>query len=196
MPGHNALTLADDSVLEVRVPIDSRDARQWLRFKNNPSSNRDAWFNGLEQVECRLRWTEDKENHVYTGRIHRAVEFNRVTRTLTVAIRLNGKDAVPDGPASLPLVDGMFCTVEIPGRRLGNVFRLPRWSVTFDNTVYVSAANRLRTVPVRVARISGEEAFISGGIKAGDIVVITRLVNPLEGSLLDFTLPETGDAQP
>jgi multidrug resistance efflux pump len=30
--GTPAVTLADDSTLEIHVPIDSRDARQWLRF--------------------------------------------------------------------------------------------------------------------------------------------------------------------
>lgn len=32
MPGQNVLTLADDAVLEIQVPLDSRDARKWLRF--------------------------------------------------------------------------------------------------------------------------------------------------------------------
>ena len=44
-PGQNVLTLADDSVLEIRVPIDSRDARKWLMFK--PDSNDDPGQRGF-----------------------------------------------------------------------------------------------------------------------------------------------------
>ena len=38
-PGQNIITLADDSVLEIQVPLDSRDARKWLRF-NVEKTNR------------------------------------------------------------------------------------------------------------------------------------------------------------
>ena len=75
--------------------------------------------------------------------------------------------------------------MEIPGRTVQNVFRIPRWTVSFENTVYVSVDNRLKTVRVTVVRIEGEEAFVTSGLKTGDRVITTRLIDPLENALLE-----------
>jgi len=187
-PGQTVLTLADDSVLEILVPLDSRDARKWLRFDKELGREGTAWFRGLEPVQCEVRWTEDREEHVWSGRLHRVVKFDQQTRTLTVAIRIDAGGALSNDPKSLPLVEGMFCSVTIPGRTLEKVIRLPRWAVSFENTVYTSRENRLKTLPVKVDRIEGEEAFVSQGLHPGDIVVTTRLIDPLENTLLDVKL--------
>ena len=92
---------------------------------------------------------------------------------------------------SLPLVEGMFCSVEIPGRPMETVFRLPRWAVSFSNTVYTVQKNRLKTVPVTVVRSQGEQTFVSRGLAEGDRVVTTRLVDPLENSLLEIVGDES-----
>ena len=42
--------------------------------------------------------------------------------------------------------------------------------------------------PVDVMHIAGETAYISKGLSTGDIVVVTRLVNPLNNSLLNLML--------
>ena len=47
----------------------------------------------------------------------------------------------------------------------------------------------MKTVQVTVAKISGDVAFITGGLSNGDRVIITRLVDPLENTLLE-PLPE------
>jgi multidrug efflux pump subunit AcrA (membrane-fusion protein) len=185
-PGLRVLTLANDSVLEIWVPLDSRDAGQWLRFNGKRGRDTTAWFNGLEKVACTVNWTESDSDDAWNGMLHRIVKFDPQTRTLTVAIRIDGPNLTADTTATLPLVEGMFCSVEIPGKTLPNVFRLPRWAVSFDNTVHLAAEQRLRTVPVEVARIEDGEAFVSAGIHPGDQVIITRLVNPMENALLDI----------
>lgn len=185
-PGMNLATLANDSVLEIRVPLDSRDAAKWLQFNKEESKQATAWFNGLEKVKCNIRWTEAAPDSYWQGILHRVVKFDQQTRTLTVAIRINAENAVSDNGNLLPLVEGMFCSVEIPGKTLSDVFRVPRWAVSFENTVYLSVENRLTTVPVKVEKVENEDAFISKGLEPGDIVITTRLVDPLENSLLEI----------
>lgn len=182
-PGQHAVTLADDSILEIRVPLDSRDARQWLPFDTR-TTGESAWFRPLPALACTLRWTEAPDTHFWKGRLDRVVAFDSQTRTVTVAVRVTAADAIHGGNGHLPLVEGMFCQVEIPGRTLEGVFRLPRHAVSFNNTVYVAEGSRLKTVAVTVARIQGEEALISGGLQAGQQVIVTRLVDPLENALL------------
>jgi len=186
-PQSPVLTLADDSVLEISVPLDSRDVQRWLQFNGTRvGDGAAAWFNGLKRVRCSIRWTEDKvEGPVWEGTLDRVQEFDPNTRTLTVAVRVEGEDALSNEPDGLPLVDGMFCAVEIPGRTIKDVYRLPRWAVSFENTAYIANGNRLRTVPVEVAWEHGDSVYVSGGLESGDVVVTTRLVNPLENSLLE-----------
>jgi RND family efflux transporter MFP subunit len=188
-PGRPVLTLADDRTLEIQVPLDSRDARRWLQFENGGAPQESAWFGSLEPVPVRIRWTEDPEGRGWQGRLHRVVKFDQETRTVTVAVRIDAADAHPEA-GGLPLVDGMFCMVEIPGKLLEGVFRLPRWAVSFEETVYISRDGRLKTVPVTVAHVQGEEAFVSEGLSPGEKVVTTRLIDPLENTLLEITATE------
>lgn len=186
--GMPAVTLADDSVLELHVSLDSREAAAWLRF--NPNHTRlpqQTWFQGLEQVSCTIRWTEAPDRHTWRGTLDRVVQFNPESRTLTVAVRITAEETMAPNGAPLPLVEGMFCAVTIPGRRLTGIARLPRWSVSFDQTVFLAVDQRLKTVPVEVARTEGEEVLVAGGLKPGDLVVTTRLVDPLENTLLEIS---------
>lgn len=185
-PGQAILTLADDAVLEIQVALDSRDARKWLRFDREKITEKVAWFCGLEQIPCTISWTENNNGQTWDGRLHRVVKFDRQTRTLKVAVRIEATTTGINNSLSLPLVDGMFCSVKIPGKILHNVIQLPRQAVSFENTVYLAVNSRLKTKSVKVARVEGEIAYVADGLNAGDMVVITRLIDPLENTLLQI----------
>ena len=185
-PGKEVVTLADDTILEIHVPLDSRDARQWLRFGEDRSQRKTAWFSGLEPVLCQIRWTEDREDNIWQGKLHKVLKFDQQTRTLTVAIRIEAQESLSNDSERLPLVEGMFCSVKIPGRTMRDVVRLPRSAVSYDNRVYIVSDNRLKTVPVTVARVEGEQVFISAGLNAGEMVITSRLFDPLENALLEI----------
>ena len=183
-PGMSVITLADDSVLEIQVPLDSRDASKWLPFSENYNNASNAWVRELKKVICKVHWTESKSADYWEGTLDRVVKFDEQTRTVTVAIRIEGAEALSINHGSLPLIEGMFCSVEIPGKILEDVYRVPRWAVSFENTVYVAIDSKLKTVPVEIARSQGEEAFISEGLEPGDRVIITRLIDPMENTKL------------
>lgn len=188
-PGQPVVTLADDTLLEIQVSLDARDARQWLLFDNVPAENATTWFSKPAPVVCKLRWTENPEAEILAGIMDRVVQFDPQTRTLTVAVKLDTSSPQPGETSSFPLVEGMFCMVDIPGKTLQNVIRLPRWSVSFENTAYmVNEESRLTTVPVTVIYAEGENVFISQGLTPGQTVVTTRLNDPLENALLAVTV--------
>lgn len=194
-PGVDVVALADDSELEFRVPLDSRDVQQWLQFHDKDSSTSVAWFAEPKHVPVTVRWTEAPDTHVWTGTLQRIVALNRDTRTINVAVRVKAAAAAADAAGALPLIAGMFCSVEIPGREIANAIRLPRWTVSFRNTVFVVKDGRLETVPVEVARSTGEHAFVVAGLQEGDAVIVTRLVNPLEGTKLE-AVPVGAEEEP
>jgi RND family efflux transporter MFP subunit len=187
-PGTVLAAMADDTVLEIQVPLDSRDVRKWLRFADTGTATTGAWFGQPEAVQCRVRWTEDKQGHVWRGTLHRIVAFDQKTRTITVAIRVQAAAARLEN-GGLPLVEGMFCAVEIPGKDLPNTFRVPRAAVSYTNTVFLAQGDRLKTRSVQVAHVDGDDAYITGGLRNGDRVIVTRLVDPLENSLLEILQP-------
>jgi len=184
--GGPVLVLADDSVLEISVPLDSREARRWLQFDGEKDASDVAWFSNLKPVACEIRWTEDPEGHCWEGVLDRVQQFDPETRTLTVAIRVDGSRALSKDEAALPLVEGMFCSVSIPGLVLENAYRLPNSAVSFEETAYLAVDGRLRTVPVKVSHRTGEYVCVTEGLSPGDIVITTRLTNPLENTLLDI----------
>lgn len=182
--GKRVLTIVNDALLEILVPIKSEDARNWLSFKENKGEG--LWFSGIEQVRCDVRWTEagaESGNGTWSGVLDRVVQFNRMTRTLTLAVRLYRKGNMTAG--GLPIVDGMFCHVIIPGRPMKQVTRLPSWLVSFDNTVFRAVENRLVTTPVTVLRNDGGYVYIADGLSSGDIIITSRLTTALENTLLE-----------
>jgi RND family efflux transporter MFP subunit len=182
-PGRKLFTIVDDADLEMVVSLDSRDAVNWLRFK--PAPDRGSWFGLPEETDCTVSWTE---NDSVRGRgwLDRVVRFDPKTRTLVVAVRLN-----TDDNASFPLVQGMFCRVDIGGQSLSDVFVLPRRAVNFEGRVYVVSDGRLHSRNVDVARVQDNKAFVTGGLTAGETVVTTRLENPLENTLV--RIEKSGD---
>lgn len=186
-PGAQVLSIVDDSMLEVRVSIDSQNARKWLQFSENAYGESKSWFSRLEPVTCRIRWTEMDKDFAWEGYLHRVVKFDPLTRTITLAIRISGESARPHGDDWLPLVEGMFCEVEIPGRRLKSVYKLPRWAVSIHEDVYIVKNSRLKTQKVKVVRSEGDTVYVSAGLNMGDKVIVTRLMDPLENALLDIT---------
>jgi RND family efflux transporter MFP subunit len=193
-PGQTVLTLADDSILEIHVPIDSREARKWLQFDKNAGRDAASWFNGIRQVACTVHWTEDPAGHVWEGRLHRVVQFDPETRTLKVAVRVRAGAAGRRWENRFPLVEGMFCRVSIPGAGMKNVFRLPGSAVGLDGTAYKAVDKRLKTIQVEILREQSGSVFVAKGLSPGDLVIITPLIDPLENSLLSYTEPEGEDA--
>lgn len=187
-PGAPVIVLADDSIIELAVALDTVDVRKWLKFIN-AAKDGTAWFGALDPVECRVSWTEDKENYQWRGTLHRVERYEGDTRKVTVAVRVTADDATEPLRGDLPLVDGMFCSVTIPGRTMESVYQVPQWAVSYDGSIhegniYLSVNNRLKIAQVKVVRRNGAWAYVSDGLNPGDSVVTTRLVNPLENTLL------------
>jgi multidrug efflux pump subunit AcrA (membrane-fusion protein) len=67
--------------------------------------------------------------------------------------------------------------------------------VSFEKTVYVVQEDRLRTRKVEVARTEESTAFITDGLKEGEQVIVTRLENPLENSLVNILEPAREEAR-
>jgi len=176
--GTKMVTLIDDAALEVIVPLDGLDAAHWLQVEKGAQFGRGNWFARPVPVPCRITWSDDSSVQA-DGRMDRIVSMDTKTRMVRVAVSLTDQR-----DAAVPLVAGMFCRVAIPGRVLENVYVVPRQAVTFDGRVYVVAQDRLHSQRVEVVREEGRNAIITAGLSPGQKVITTRLVEPLENSLV------------
>ncbi|MBU0486107.1 MAG: efflux RND transporter periplasmic adaptor subunit [Proteobacteria bacterium] len=92
-----------------------------------------------------------------------------------------------------PLFLGSFIRAEIEGRRLENVFQVPRAAlVDYDKVLTVTAENTLHLQPVSVVWKNTEDVFIDQGLSAGDKLIISNVPAPIEGMPLDLN----GDTPP
>jgi RND family efflux transporter MFP subunit len=175
-PGKSLLTLSDDRDLEIHVPLRSHEAIQWLGIQEQQDG---GWFAlPSHRISGTVRWTENEAMQTQ-GSVDRILRLDSSQRSLVLALRLE-----PPPASQPPLVPGMFCQVHLEGPALQEVVILPRQAVHFQQTVWVVEEGRLHTRPVEVARIQGDQVLVQAGLKAGELVVTTRLENPLEKSLV------------
>ena len=195
-PGMPVVTLANDRILEISVSLPSEQASKWLKFEKSPNPSKNAWFGNLTRVPVQISWSDTA---VWEGSLSRIETFDQDNRTINVVIRIPARKALNPISGTQSLVEGMFCKVTIPGKIARNVVELPSESVGFEidkdgyKTVYVAVESpddgqlRLTTKKVRESHITEDSIFVSEGLLEGDLVVLTRLINPLPNSLLNTT---------
>ncbi len=179
--GREVVSLADDSLLEILVSLDAREASQWMAFMEPDAQPLSGGFPVPRPVPCEIAWIEAKDA-VWEGRVERLVEFDQSSRTMTLAVKFDPSPLHCKGCP--PLVAGMFCSVSIPGKTLADLYPVKRWLVTPDNTLYIAQEGRLKTLAVSKVYASGDDLFVSGDIRPGDLLITTRLVDPLENSVV------------
>jgi RND family efflux transporter MFP subunit len=91
-------------------------------------------------------------------------------------VRMEADQEIPMIPV------GLFVQAEIRGRRVENVFRLPRSTVRDSNQVLVvDEDNHLRFRPVTILRLEHDEVLISAGLEDGELVCISPMQTVVDG---------------
>ncbi len=178
--GTDVVTLSDDSVLEVAVPLQGEEAAALLEFAQE--APRGSWFGKLTPQTCDVNWNQGTTKA--TGTLNRVIRYDATSRTVYVAVRIT-----PEGQTGFPVTDGMFCKVTIPGQPLTDVVPLPSSAVNEDDTVYIAQNNRLKTIPVEIAYTRGETTCITA-IAPGTLIITSRLTAPVENSKLSVAVPQ------
>jgi RND family efflux transporter MFP subunit len=165
---------------EVRLPI--RDAD--LAHLELPAGfGRDALDESAAGPQVQLSAEIAGQPHVWRARLVRSegVRDER-TRMLNVVARVDDPYVLDGDPERTPLPIGVFVDATIEGRRVANVFDLPRSALRRGNGVLVvNGGNRVRVRPVDVLRTDRERAWIRAGLSPGDRVVVTALEVATEG---------------
>tara|TARA_B100001094_G_scaffold333148_1_gene409021 strand:- start:3173 stop:4429 length:1257 start_codon:yes stop_codon:yes gene_type:complete len=84
-----------------------------------------------------------------------------------------------------PLKFGSFVSAQIQGMQLSGVFKIPRYLVRDDQVMLVNN-KKISYQKVTVIRSDKKFAYISAGLKAGDLISLTQLENVQEGAAIQF----------
>ncbi len=122
--------------------------------------------------------------------LDRVENYDPDTRSVSVVIVVDPSVAQEFGDTPpYPLTRGMFCEVNIQGNPLKNTYKIPEAALSASNTVHIAQDHKLLTKSVEVARRMPGWAFISEGLTPNDLLITTRLINPLDSMPLEIITP-------
>lgn len=164
--------LMGTEVAEIRVPLSDRD----LAYLKLPTNEQDTNFPRVRlstfvagekrEWQGRLVRSEgvlDSDSRVIYGVIEVRDPYNREGQTHEDILRF-----------------GRFVQLEIEGKYVENVFRVPRYALTTDGNLWlVDEDRRLQRQHVEVLRAEENQVIINEGLQDGDKVVLTQLTNAL-----------------
>jgi RND family efflux transporter MFP subunit len=123
--------------------------------------------------------------NIWSGRVARIkAMMDQRTRTLPMVIEVDEAVRAKQKKAQFRLRPGMFVTVEIKGKKIQNVFVLPRHLVYPGDVVYTVKDNTLKSSPVKILRGYKDAVIIGEGLSEGDLVVKSPLSSPADGMLV------------
>lgn len=166
-----ALTFATDFA-EVRLPLSQND----LRFITLPSREDKI---GLP---VKLHSVIGDVDQVWNARIVRSEGvFDATRRVLHVVAQIEDPYATKT-PDREPARIGTFVTAEITGREAGSLFKIPRYSLTRGNTLWVLDKDSLiQPKEIKVVRMDEDFAYVESGIEEGDRYCVTPPPQALPG---------------
>ena len=80
-----------------------------------------------------------------------------------------------------PLVPGMFVEVEIEGKTLDKIVKVPRYSVHGANEIWVARDGKLYIERIQVVRRDKKYAYVADGLKDGDVIITSPLDTVTDG---------------
>ena len=116
------------------------------------------------------------------------------TRTLGVVVAVDRSYEKVKPGLRPPLVQGMFCEVELSGRPKPLRIVIPR-SVLRGSELFVVADGRLERRRVEIDFPLGDFLCLRSGLQEGDLVVVTDLIPAVDGMLLDPRVDEAVEAE-
>ena len=163
-PGTMVAELYASSDLEVRLPLSLED----FGFLD-----RDA--KGI----VTLKGTIGVEEYLWKAEPVRIdPEIERTTLSAHIAVKV-----LPTQGSAFPLPPvGLFVKAEIVGKTLGGVSEIPRRALLEgDRVIVVGEGNQIAFRDLVIPRLTRKTALVSGGLEAGDRIVLTRLSAPIAG---------------
>ncbi len=167
-PGTMVAELYASGDLEVRLPLSLEDFGFLAR---------DA--DGKVTGEIVLKGKIGAEEFLWKAETARVdPEIARETLSAHIAVKV-----LPTEGSAFPLPPvGLFVNAEIAGKTLDDVKEIPRRALLEGNrAIVIVEDDKIAFRDLTIPRLTRDTALVSGGLEAGDRVVLTRLSAPIAG---------------
>ncbi|MFM2197621.1 MAG: hypothetical protein RLZZ505_1053 [Verrucomicrobiota bacterium] len=167
-PGTMVAELYASGDLEVRLPLSLEDFGFLARDPD-----------GKVTGEVILKGKIGAEEFLWKAETARVdPEIARETLSAHIAVKV-----LPTEGSAFPLPPvGLFVNAEIAGKTLDDVKEIPRRALLEGSrAVVVGEDNQIIFRDLTIPRLTRDTALVSGGLEAGDRVVLTRLSAPVSG---------------
>ena len=124
-------------------------------------------------------------NTIWSGRITRTkAMMDQRTRTLPMVVEVDEVSGSKQKKDPFRLRPGMFVTVRIKGKKVHDVFVLPRYLVYPGDVVFTVKENTLKSNAVRILRGYEDTVIIGEGLSEGALIVKSPLPSPVDGQVV------------
>ncbi|MEE4185566.1 MAG: efflux RND transporter periplasmic adaptor subunit [Gammaproteobacteria bacterium] len=166
---------------EIRLPLTD----QQLQFLDNPfGTGRDGGRLNTPVTFRAAVGGRPAEWQGYLDRMDGAVDDDN--RVWYAVAYVDDPYNIEGSHAAAPLVVGLFVEAEITGRRIADVYRLPRSALRNENQILVvDADNRLRQRQVDVLRTDFAAVYVAGGITPGERICVSPIDTFVDGLLVE-----------
>jgi RND family efflux transporter MFP subunit len=192
--GSRLATVYGTDVVEIRVPLDSRET-EWFDVPSRRTGK-----GAVAEVSV----GSGSARSVWEGRVTRMeAQVDQMSRMVHVVIEVpRPYETSVDHSALLP---GTFVDVRIYGHTLEEVVAVPRHAVHDGDRVWVFADGELEIRDVEVVRADREQTMLSSGLGTGDLLIVSSLDAVTDGMkirradaptapVLEVENPEAGGA--
>lgn len=181
--GQALATLFSINQAEIVVPFEDEDL-YWFHVPGFTPGDEPG---SVASVRSRVAGRES----IWPGRVVRAEgKLDERTRMINVVIRVNKPYETKP-----PLAAGLFVTVDIEGRTLENAAMIPRAALRENNVVWVvDQTGQLTFRKISVARLTPDAVLVDGGLKTGEMVVVSSLKAVTDGMRVRLRQEQEGNA--
>ncbi|BBO89439.1 efflux RND transporter periplasmic adaptor subunit [Desulfosarcina ovata] len=103
-------------------------------------------------------------------------------RMARILVSVKDPLGLADKAGGPPMLIGEYVRVEIQGRRLTDVYRIPRTALRDNSTIWIlSDDNRLVVLPVKTVWRDADYVLMKNGITPGQRLIVSDLATPVEG---------------
>jgi len=177
--GSSIAVLAGTDSVEIAVPLTSENLH-WLNIPLHSKT-----LNGPDAVVSVTNSGPDIE---WQGHVLRSTgEVNPKSRMMDIIIEVRDSYRLsnPKNTGRPALTIGTFVDVQLKGKKLKDVFVIPRTTYRDDSTVWlIDNEGKLRIQKVVPVRIEKDEVIISTGLTDGDQIIVTNISGAANGMKL------------
>lgn len=136
-------------------------------------------------LNCPARVHSPAGGGTWQGRVIRVTgKLSDQSRMATVIVAIADPLGIGNQSGRPPLILADYVHVEIEGRPLASVIKMPRTALRDGNTVWVYRDGKLEIRTVQPAWKQNSQVYIRDGLSPGDPVIISDLTAPVNGMQL------------